>query len=213
MEFKVAEKFVSINGEGTKAGQPVVFIRLAGCNLRCSYCDSAYAWEGGTAHEVDELVAAAAASGMDCVEITGGEPLIHPETPELAARLIASGMEVLVETNGSLDIGVLPPECRRIMDCKLPGSGMAECNLPGNFPLLTPRDEVKFVVSSYDDFAWALKVIDDWELPRRTPNLIFSPVWGKVKFDELARWVMGARRPIRMQLQLHKLVWGDRRGI
>ena len=209
----VIECFSSIQGESTHAGRRCFFIRLAGCNLRCAYCDTSYAWEGGTPREVDELVSAAAASGMDCAEITGGEPLIHPETPELAARLIASGMETLVETNGSLDIGVLPPECRRIVDCKLPDSGMADRNLPRNFTLLTPRDEVKFVVSSHDDFTWALEVIDRWELPRRTPNLVFSPVWGKVKFDELARWVMDSRRPIRMQLQLHKLVWGDRKGV
>lgn len=209
----VCETFVSIQGESTHAGRRCFFIRLAGCNLRCSYCDSAYAWTGGTPRTPEELTAEAVASGMDCVEITGGEPLIHPATPELAASLLAAGREVLVETNGSLDISVLPAGCRRIVDCKLPDSGMAEKNLPGNYSLLTPRDEVKFVTASRRDFDYALEVIDRRELPRRTPHLIFSPVWGRIDPAELARWVLECGRPVRMQMQLHKILWGDRRGV
>ena len=209
----VCETFASIQGESTHAGRRCFFIRLSGCNLRCAYCDTAYAWEGGTMREIDDLVAEAAASGMDCVEITGGEPLIHPETPELAAKLLAAGLETLVETNGSLDIGLLPPGCRRIVDCKLPDSGMAGHNLESNYDKLTPLDEVKFVVSSRRDFDCALAVIDRFALPKRTPHLLFSPVWGKVDFAELARWTLECRRPVRMQLQMHKQIWGDQKGV
>lgn len=209
----VCETFSSIQGESTHAGRRCFFIRLAGCNLRCSYCDSAYAWTGGVERTPEELAAAAAASGMDCVEITGGEPLIHAATSKLAALLLDSGREVLVETNGSLDISVLPDGCRRIVDCKLPDSGMAERQNWRNFELLTPRDEVKFVTSSRRDFDYALDVIDRAALASRTPHLIFSPVRDRIDPAELARWVLDCDRPVRMQLQLHKILWGDRRGV
>ena len=127
--------------------------------------------------------------------------------------LLDAGMEVLIETNGSLDIGILPDGCCRIVDCKLPGSGMAEKNLFTNYEKLTARDEVKFVVSSRADFDWAVDVIDHYALADKTPHLIFSPVWGRVKFDELADGVVKCRRPVRMQLQLHKMIWGDKKGV
>ena len=127
--------------------------------------------------------------------------------------LLDAGFEVLIETNGSLDIGVLPDGCRRIVDCKLPGSGMAEKNLFANYQLLTPHDEVKFVVSSRADFDWAIGIIDRYALADKTPHLIFSPVWGRVGFEELADWVVQCRRPVRMQLQLHKMIWGDKKGV
>jgi 7-carboxy-7-deazaguanine synthase len=209
----VIETFSSLQGESTHAGRRCFFIRLAQCNLRCNYCDTTYAWDGGTPREIGELAAEAAASGMDIVEVTGGEPLIHPETPELIRELLKTGMEVLIETNGSMDISVLPYECRKIVDCKTPGSGMAERNRWENFAVLAPHDEVKFVVSSPEDFHWSLDVIDRYRLSEKTAHLIFSPVWGRISFEELAALVTECRQPVRMQLQMHKLIWGDKKGV
>jgi len=209
----VIETFSSIQGESTHAGRRCFFIRLAGCNLRCSYCDTGYAWEGGKPYTVAELAALAADSGTGLVEVTGGEPLIHPETPALLQALLDSGLEVLLETNGAVSIAAVPEQVRKILDCKLPDSGMAERNIFDNYALLSPHDEVKFVVSSRKDFEYALKVIERYGLPSKTANLIFSPVWGKVSFEELADWVISCRLPVRMQLQLHKLIWGDRKGV
>ena len=209
----VIETFSSIQGESTHAGRRCFFIRLAGCNLRCSYCDTAYAWDGGKPYTVAELVDLAANSGTGLVEVTGGEPLIHPETPALLQALLDAGMEVLLETNGAVSIAAVPEQVRKILDCKLPASGMAEQNIFANYALLLPHDEVKFVVSSRKDFDYALDVVERYKLLSKTANLIFSPVWGKVSFEELADWVISCRYPVRMQLQLHKLIWGDRKGV
>ncbi len=209
----VIETFASIQGESTHAGRRCFFIRLAGCNLRCTYCDTAYAWEGGSMQDIAGLTDIAVASGCQVVEVTGGEPLIHPETPALLQALLDAGMEVLLETNGSMSIENVPAQVRKIVDCKTPGSGMAEKNCWENFALLQPHDEVKFVISGADDFQWSIGIIDRYKLAEKTPNLIFSPIWGKVEFEELAQWVIECGRPVRMQLQLHKLIWGDRKGV
>ena len=209
----VIETFASIQGESTHAGRRCFFIRLAGCNLRCTYCDTAYAWEGGEMQDIAGLTDIAVASGCEVVEVTGGEPLIHPETPALLQALLDAGMEVLLETNGSVSIENVPEQVRKIVDCKTPGSGMAEKNCWENFALLQPHDEVKFVISGADDFQWSIGIIDRYKLAEKTPNLIFSPIWGKVEFEELAQWVIECGRPVRMQLQLHKLIWGDRKGV
>ena len=209
----VIETFASIQGESTHAGRRCFFIRLAGCNLRCTYCDTAYAWEGGEMQDIAGLTAIAVASGCEVVEVTGGEPLIHAETPALLQALLDAGMEVLLETNGSVSIENVPAQVRKIVDCKTPGSGMAEKNCWENFALLQPHDEVKFVISGADDFQWSIGIIDRYKLAEKTPNLIFSPIWGKVEFEELAQWVIECGRPVRMQLQLHKLIWGDRKGV
>ena len=209
----VVETFVSIQGESTHAGRRCFFIRLAGCNLRCNYCDTQYAWDGGVLTPVDELVSIAMSSNTGLVEVTGGEPLIHEDAPLLMQKLLDSGMEVLLETNGSVSIAGVPEKVRKIVDCKTPGSGMAQSNCFENFALLMPHDEVKFVISSYDDFQWSLGVIEKYDLPGKTGNLIFSPVWGRVKFEDLADWVVKCDCPVRMQLQMHKLIWGDRKGV
>lgn len=210
----VFETFTSIQGESTHAGRICFFIRLAGCNLRCNYCDTTYAFSGGSEYTMAEITAMAENSPCKLVEITGGEPLLHPETPLLAEMLLQKGFEVLIETNGSLDIGVLPPGCRRIVDYKLPSSGMAENMYRGNWTKLTAFDEVKFVTGSREDFDFAIMRIKEFQLAKQTPNLIFSPVWGKVELPELARWVVECGIPeCRMQLQLHKVIWGDKKGV
>ncbi len=211
--MKICELFSGIQGESTHAGRRCFFLRLTGCNLRCSYCDTAYAWEGGRDLSISELVAAARNSGLGLVEITGGEPLLQSETPALCRALLAAGQEVLLETNGSLSIAEVPSEVRKILDCKLPDSGMSARNRYENYALLQAHDEVKFVVSSRADFDFGAAVIEKYALPDKTPNLIFSPVWGKVDFEELADWVLHCGLPVRMQLQLHKIIYGDRRGV
>lgn len=211
--LQINETFKSVQGESTHAGKVCFFIRLTGCNLRCSYCDTSYAWTEGTARSVEDIVSEVVASGCDTVEITGGEPLMQPETPVLAEKLLESGKTVLIETNGSLDFSVLPDRCCRIVDCKLPGSGMVDKNCWNAYQYLTERDEVKFVVSDRNDFDFALEVIRKYELFSKTGNLLFSPVWGKVKFDELAQWVVECGLPVRMQIQMHKIIWGDKRGV
>ena len=209
----VIETFASIQGESTHAGRKCFFIRLAQCNLRCNYCDTAYAWDGGTLRSVAELVAEVKASGLDLVEVTGGEPLIHEETPALLQALLDAGLEVLLETNGSVSIENVPQEVRKIVDCKTPGSGMNERNKFSNFALLCPHDEVKFVVSGKEDFHWAVRIIEKYRLTEKTQNLIFSPVWNRISFEELAALVVQCKLPVRMQLQMHKLIWGDKKGV
>jgi 7-carboxy-7-deazaguanine synthase len=209
----VIETFTSIQGESTHAGRRCFFIRLAGCNLRCNYCDTTYAWQGGEMRSIEDLTADAAASGTGLVEVTGGEQLIHAETIPLLQSLLDAGLEVLMETNGSLSIEAVPAAVRKILDCKLPDSGMAEENFTANYAMLEKHDEVKFVVSSRRDFDWAIDIIDRHQLPEKTANLIFSPVWGRVKFDDLAQWIIDSNRPVRMQLQLHKMIWGEKQGV
>ena len=209
----VIETFASIQGESTHAGRKCFFIRLAQCNLRCNYCDTAYAWDGGTLRSVTGLVAEVKASGLDLIEVTGGEPLIHEETPALLQALLDAGLEVLLETNGSVSIENVPQEVRKIVDCKTPGSGMNERNKFSNFALLCPHDEVKFVVSGKEDFHWAVRIIEKYRLTEKTQNLIFSPVWNRISFEELAALVVQCKLPVRMQLQMHKLIWGDKKGV
>ena len=211
--LRVIECFSSLQGESTCAGRRCFFIRLEGCNLDCNYCDTRYARSGGVEKSIDELVSLALESEVPLVEITGGEPLLYAETPELCRRLLAEGVEVMIETNGSCDVSVLPPGVRRIIDCKLPDSGMAEKNLYSNFCNLTSLDEVKFVISSRRDFDFALKVISDHRLEESPAELLASPVWGRVSFEELADWVIGAKSRLRMQLQMHKIIWGDKPGV
>lgn len=213
--MRLVESFTSLQGESTHAGRVCFFLRLAGCNLDCNYCDTCYAQssDSGDPKNPDELVRLALASGVKLVEVTGGEPLADPETPELCRRLLDAGFEVLLETNGSLSIQPVPYEVRKILDCKLPGSGMAEHNDYSNYARLAPHDEIKFVVSDRADFDFMQNVIRTYDLAARTRNLLVSPVWGRVAFQDLAEWIIASRVPVRMQLQLHKLIWGNRSGV
>ncbi len=211
--LKIAETFLSLQGESTFAGLPCFFIRLAECNLRCNYCDSAYAWQASGTAEVPQLAAKAVASGAQLVEVTGGEPLLQEETPRLCDALLDAGLTVLVETNGSLPIDRVSVACHRIVDRKLPGSGMAAHHLDENYAKLTPRDEVKFVVSSAEDVDFAFAEIRKFHLDQIGCPLLLSPVWGRIDFAELAQKVISCNLPVRMQLQMHKIIWGDVPGV
>ncbi|MBN1575279.1 MAG: radical SAM protein [Chitinispirillaceae bacterium] len=208
----ICELFKSIQGESTHAGRVCVFVRLSGCNLFCSYCDTSYARYGGKVMSFKALLEQIEAFSCDFVEITGGEPLLQQGTAGFARQLLALGKTVLVETNGSLDIGVLPDECIRIVDVKSPSSGEEHSFLERNISRLHRSDEIKFVLGTKEDFDWALAFIERHNLPDKV-TVLFSPVAGKVSPADLAQWILDANAPVRLQLQLHKIIWGDRRGV
>jgi 7-carboxy-7-deazaguanine synthase len=209
----ITEIFAGIQGETSYSGYPFVFVRLTGCNLRCRYCDTAYAYDGGEARTAVSLAAEARGSGAGIVLITGGEPLLQSGTPGLIVDLLGAGLTVLLETNGSLAIGGVDPRTRRIIDLKCPGSGMHGHNLWSNLKILTPRDEIKFVITGEDDFRWALDITRRYDLAPRVPVLI-SPVFGTVSLPRVAAWIVDSREPLRLNLQLHKYIWGpEARGV
>lgn len=213
-ELLVNEIFYSIQGESTWAGLPCAFVRLSGCNLRCSYCDTRYAYEEGRPMTADGILGALLSYGVRLVEITGGEPLLQPGTPALAAALLDRGRQVLVETNGSLDIDVLPEPCVRVMDIKCPSSGEASRMDFGNLHRLRARDEVKFVMADRRDYDYALRMLPRIleSSPCRTVH--FSPVFGVLEPARLAEWMLDDRPEARLHLQLHKILWGgERRGV
>ena len=214
--LRVVETFVSIQGESTRAGELCFFIRLAGCNLECSYCDTRYANESGAGREAAaaELLAAAKAARIPLVEVTGGEPLLHSETPELCSLLRDAGFTVLVETNGSQPIDRLPEGVHAVVDVKTPGSGMAGSFFAPNFDALRSGDEVKFVLTGRGDYDFALRTIREHRLDGKTGvTLLFGAVAEQLPPARLAEWMAADRAPARFQLQLHKVLWGDRRGV
>ncbi|MBI1388423.1 MAG: radical SAM protein [bacterium] len=213
--MRISEMYRSIQGESTYAGRPCTFIRTAGCSLRCGYCDTEHAlsFKAGEEMTLDAAIEQAAALGLDLVEVTGGEPLEQPETPELCRRLIERGALVLIETSGAFDVGVLPPGTIRIMDIKTPGSRMARRNRWENLGLLTSRDEIKFVLTSREDYDWAAELCRQHGLFELCP-VHFSPTFGSVEPVELAQWILNDNLPARLQLQLHKYIWPpDARGV
>jgi len=204
--LRVYETFLSIQGESTYAGCPCFFIRLAGCNLRCRYCDTSYAWVGGKEMSILQLVQKADASGAGVVEITGGEPLVQDGVPALARELLkAKGRRVLLETNGSRDISVVPERVVRIVDVKCPGSGAGESFLESNIRHLGPNDEVKFVLGDRKDFDWARRFTEGHSLVSKVNAVLFSPVNGKLKPGKLADWILDCGLNVRLQVQIHRL--------
>jgi 7-carboxy-7-deazaguanine synthase len=211
--LRITEIFHSIQGESTWAGLPCTFVRLTGCPLRCVWCDTAYAFHGGERMTLREILDEVRAIGTPLVEITGGEPLAHPNAFPLADRLLEEGFTVLVETSGAFDVAPLDPRVHKIMDLKCPGSGEEPRNRWENLDHLTSRDEVKFVVADRGDYEWARRVIAERGLDERVTKgslaaLLVSPVHDGVDLQELARWILEDRLPVRFQVQLHKLIWG-----
>ncbi|MFO0580704.1 MAG: radical SAM protein [Anaeromyxobacter sp.] len=210
--MRVTEIFHSLQGEGTRAGRPCAFVRFTGCDLRCGYCDTAYAFHGGRELSRDEILAELARWPTRLVLLTGGEPLLQRELPELARDLLARGYEVTVETHGQRPTDALPPEVIRIVDVKTPGSGEAAKDL-AYLDTLRPHDEVKFVVTGEEDFRWSVDVVRRRRLEGRV-ELLFSPVWDRVRPAELARWLLESGLNARLSLQVHKVIWGaDVRGV
>jgi 7-carboxy-7-deazaguanine synthase len=213
-ELRVTEIFKSIQGESTWAGLPCVFVRLAGCNLRCSYCDTAYAYEGGEALSVGAVADRCAALGCELVEVTGGEPLLQAGCIDLMELLLLHGHIVLLETSGSVSVARVPAAVIKIMDIKCPGSGMADKNDWTNIARLTPCDEVKFVIGNRADYEWSRSVAAEHALPSRCKQVLFSPVYGLLPPSVLADWIIEDKLNVRFQLQVHKYVWPpEMRGV
>jgi 7-carboxy-7-deazaguanine synthase len=209
----INELFHSIQGESTYAGRPCFFIRTAGCHLRCEWCDTAYAFYEGEEMTLDAILARVRAASCPLVELTGGEPLLQRETPQLVARLLNDGYTVLVETSGSLDIRILDPRAVVIMDLKCPGSGMTPSMRWENLDALKPTDEIKFVIKDRADYDWAASIMTQHALDRRCP-VLFAPVFGELDPQTLAGWLLADRLPARLQLQQHKYIWEpETRGV
>ncbi len=206
--LRVTEIFRSIQGESMRAGFPCAFIRLTGCSLRCVWCDTAYAFQGGDDLVLDEAVARVLALKTDLVEITGGEPLEQEAVYPLIERLLDAGKTVLVETGGHVPLDRVDPRAVKIVDVKAPGSGMQPANRLENLDLLQPHDELKFVIADRRDFDWSLALVRERGLDAGRV-VTFSPAWGSLPAGELAEWVRDSARPIRLGLQLHKILWGD----
>ena len=208
---RITEVFCSLQGEGSTAGVPTVFVRLTGCPLRCVYCDTAYAFHGGRSHSLDELLEMVTDYGVRHVCVTGGEPLAQKGCLALLERLCDSGHSVSLETSGALDIGSVDRRVSRVLDLKTPGSGECERNRWDNLGHLTAHDQIKFVLCDRADFDWAVEVVRQHALDRIC-TVWFSPVWDRLPPRDLADWIVAERPPVRMQLQLHKLIWGDEPG-
>jgi 7-carboxy-7-deazaguanine synthase len=211
VKLRITEIFASIQGESTWVGLPTVFVRLTGCPLRCSWCDTPYAFTGGENRSLDEVLAEVARHGLKHVCVTGGEPLSQKGCLPLLSALCDAGYAVSLETSGALDIGAVDPRVSRIMDLKAPGSGEVERNLYDNIAHLKAEDEVKIVLANADDYAWAKQQIATHRLAERC-TVLLSPVAGELDPAQLAEWIVRDRLPVRFQLQLHKILWNDARG-
>ncbi len=215
--LKISEIFYSVQGEGSRAGLPCVFIRLQGCGLRCVWCDTPYALDhssGGTMRDAGSILEEVRRIPCPFVEFTGGEPLEQAECLPLMTRFCDEGYTVAVETGGHVDISSVDPRVIRIMDLKCPGSGMMKKNRYENIACLTRRDEVKFVIADETDYRWAAETAARYDLPSRCGEVLFSPVFGAAPSRDLAEWILRDRLRVRFQLQLHKYIWDPgRRGV
>jgi 7-carboxy-7-deazaguanine synthase len=210
----INEIFYSIQGESTHAGRPCVFVRLTACDLRCSWCDTPYAFHEGRKMSVDDVVKRVEGYGCGTVEVTGGEPLLQPDVYPLMERLLAAGHNVLLETGGHRSIENIPPGVIRIVDVKCPASGEADKNHWPNLDMLTRSDEVKFVIRDRADYEYAKDIVERHGLVERTAAVLFSPVHGVLEPKLLAEWMLADRLQVRLQLQAHKYIWGaDVRGV
>ncbi len=211
--LKVNEIFYSIQGESTYAGLPCVFVRLTYCNLRCSYCDTEYAFYEGQEMSIEQIVQQVTGYRCRLVEVTGGEPLIQPAVYPLMKQLADNGFEVLLETGGHMDISQVDPRVKRIVDVKCPSSGVAQKMHWPNLKVLKADDQVKFVIGDRIDFDYAVNVVEEYKLTERC-SVLFSPVFGQLKNLTLAEWILKTGLPVRMQIQLHKYIWPpEQRGV
>ncbi|MFT3760776.1 7-carboxy-7-deazaguanine synthase QueE [Thauera sp.] len=211
VKLRITEIFASVQGESTRVGLPTVFVRLTGCPLRCTWCDTAYAFTGGQSRSLDDIMGEVASHGLRDVCVSGGEPLSQKSCLVLLRALCDAGYSVSLETSGALDIGKVDPRVSRVVDLKAPGSGEVERNLYANIALLTPHDEVKIVLADEADYEWAKRQIAEHRLAERC-TVLLSPVAGSLDPAQLAEWIVRDRLPVRFQLQLHKVLWNDARG-
>jgi 7-carboxy-7-deazaguanine synthase len=210
----INEIYHSVQGESTWAGRPCVFVRLTFCDLRCSYCDTEYAFYEGQKRPLEEIVSQVAAFQCPLVEVTGGEPLLQKNVLPLMTMLCDAGHTVLLETSGAHDIALVDQRVHRIMDLKTPGSGEVEKNLWSNIEHLTQRDEVKFVIGSREDYEWSREKVNRFNLPARCHAVLFSPIFGRIDPREIVEWILADRLNVRFQLQMHKFIWSPtKRGV
>jgi len=210
--IKVSEIFSSIQGESTYAGLPCSFVRLSGCNLRCGYCDTTYAYDDGVEMDVASIVARVSGMGIDLVEVTGGEPLMQDDAPALITGLLDAGFKVLVETNGTMDIGVIDERAVVVLDVKTPGSGEGDSFMLGNLEHLKPSDEVKFVLAHRADYEWARGFISEHALEEKA-HILLSPYFGRIEPAGLVQWMLDDGVRARLNMQLHKYIFDpDERG-
>lgn len=209
--LRITELFYSIQGESNTSGFPTVFVRLTGCPLRCQYCDTAYAFQGGTLLSLDHILEQISAYNTHYVCITGGEPLAQPNCIPLLQRLCDANYTVSIETSGALDISAIDPRVMIVMDLKTPGSKEVSRNLWSNIPLLKKQDQIKFVICDRDDYLWSCDMIKQYQLTEKV-QVLFSASWEQLNSTDLANWILSDQLPVRFQLQLHKILWADAQG-
>lgn len=211
--LRITEIFYSLQGEARTVGLPTVFVRLTGCPLRCTYCDSEYAFYGGERMAITDILAEVAKFNPRFVCVTGGEPLAQPNCLPLLTALCDAGFDVSLETSGAMDVSEVDARVSRVMDLKAPSSGEAAKNHYENIPLLGKHDQVKFVLGSNEDYEWAKFKLDEYQLAERVGDVLFSPVFDALGERELADWIVRDNLPVRFQVQLHKHLWGDKPGV
>ncbi len=212
MKLKIHEIFHSIQGESSRIGLPTTFVRLTGCPMRCVYCDTAYAFSGGRNMGIPEILSKVAELGAPYVTVTGGEPLAQKDCHSLLTALCDAGYSVSLETGGAMDIGAVDPRVSVILDIKTPGSGELAKNLWANLALLKKTDEVKFVLCDRADYDWAKQQLTVHKL-NQACQVVFSPAYAQINATDLAEWVLADKLPVRMQVQLHKILWGEKPGV
>ena len=212
MALKIHEIFHSLQGETSRMGLPTVFVRLTGCPMRCTYCDTAYAFNGGTNLALTEIMRQVAEFGAHHVTVTGGEPLAQKECRDLLTALCDAGYSVSLETGGAMDISVVDARVSVILDIKTPASGEEKNNLWANLAHIKSSDEIKFVLCNRADYDWAKQTLVELQLPKKCP-VLFSPSYHELAGTDLAAWVLEDKLPVRMQLQLHKILWGEKQGV
>ncbi len=209
--LRITEIFYSLQGEARSVGCPTVFIRLTGCPLRCGYCDTSYAFQGGEWYSLDDILQEVARYNTRYVTVTGGEPLAQKPCLNLLSRLCDAGYQVSLETSGALDVSAVDGRVIKVMDIKTPASGEVDKNLDSNLQYLTSQDQVKFVLSDRQDYDWAVALLRQQALAEKC-EVLFSPVYGQLDARQLADWILADQLPVRFQIQLHKLLWGDEPG-
>lgn len=209
--LRISEIFYSLQGETSRVGLPTVFVRLTGCPLRCTYCDTAYAFSGGQSMSLGSILVEVANYAPRYVTVTGGEPMAQKNCLPLMQALCDKGYEVSLETGGALDVSGVDPRVVKVLDIKTPASGEDQKNLWGNLEHLNPHDEIKFVLCGEADYQWAKQVLQERELAQRCA-VLFSPAQGQLAAKDLAEWILRDRLPVRLQVQLHKLLWGNEAG-
>ncbi|HCA35746.1 MAG TPA: 7-carboxy-7-deazaguanine synthase QueE [Gammaproteobacteria bacterium] len=210
--LRITEIFHSLQGEASTVGRPTVFIRLTGCPLRCQYCDTAYAFEGGSMRKLEEILAEVERLDCQLITVTGGEPLAQPNCILLLQLLCDEGYQVSLETSGALSVEKVDPRVSIVLDLKTPGSREADRNDLDNLSLISQKDQVKFVICNNQDYVWAKAKLLEWNLAARAGEVLFSPSFGEQNPAELAEWILEDHLPVRMQMQLHKLLWGEAAG-